>query len=1037
MPVNTASMPTTASRKEEALWILDRLVPSSGVNNLTMAIQSDGPLGEWELRESLAHLLRRHAVLRTVFQATPAGLFKQVMDHTVFPSDLHKFHPEPDRLEEDLAEFVAEPFTFDGSPLLRAAHFECDSGDVFLLVVHHLVFDTLSSDILMREFAVVYDAVAEGLEPPPEVSGPAPLVTETAPAQESLAYWREHLNGFDPTALDLWCGSADLAEPTLTGRNISHALSADARAAIKRLQEELRAPEAVVLLAAYAVLLARHGAGPDIVVGSPASVRPREVPDAVGYHINTLPLRLRVDLNAGFRALVAQAREVFFGALTHADVPVDMILSDVRTDSTTSWRNPVFKHMFNYVPDTGGATFEMADVRARRLVVENGFSKFDLEFFFISSADAIDLRAVYYTEILSRSDVEYMIERFESLLATLGADPDLLVGAVPPFGAQDREVIGAANDTARPLRGETVLDRIAASVRERPDAIAVENGAAGTTYAELWRTAVATRDALVDAGVTAGSVVALLSRRGVNLVASVLGVWLAGAAYLPLDPEHPAQRLTFQLDDSETTVVIADPDVDVPAADHRTVLNPLPVAAGGAAHEVAATPARGDALAYLIYTSGSTGRPKGTGIGHRNLINLIEHFEDELRALPGEGTLWMTTFSFDISALELFLPLVSGGRVVVCPDQARTNGKLLLEVLRDRQVDIVQATPTTWRVIVDEAENGLAGRRVLCGGEPMPATLARRLSATGCELRNVYGPTETTIWSTSGRLTVTGDDRVHVGVPIANTQIYIADPDGRDLPVGVSGELCIAGEGVAIGYHRRPDLTAERFVEHIEYGRSYRTGDLARWLPDGTLEVLGRLDRQVKVRGNRIELGEVEAVLGEHTAVAAVAVVVRGNPDTDGALVAFVVARGKDEKLKDELWRHAMDTLPRSAVPQEFLFVDEFPTTGNDKINYPALARQAAEQHAALATGTSQADTGDELLDSLIGLWSEFLGRGDITPQANFFAHGGQSLLGAQLVQRVEETMNVQLKLADLFSNPTPEMFARRVKLAGESRTTG
>ncbi|MEV5989680.1 amino acid adenylation domain-containing protein [Streptomyces sp. NPDC052051] len=1034
----TASL-TTAGRKEEALWILDRLVPSSGVNNLTMAVRAAGPLGEWELQETLAFLLNRHDVLRTVFRDTAVGLLKQTVDSGRFFIEIQKFQPAAGRMEEELAAFVAAPFAFDGSPLVRAGHFVDDEGDVFCLVVHHLVFDTISSVILLDEFAAVYDAVAGGVEPPAELLGPAPSAQETPPRQESLDYWRAHLDGFDPASLDLSCGRSDVPEPTLTGDHIMHRVSEPAREAVRRMQKELRAPEAVVLLAAYALLLARHGAGPDLVIGSPANTRGPKGQRAVGYHISTLPLRVPVDFDGSFRDLVARTRDVFFGALTHADVAVDLILPDVRKAST-SWRNPVFKHVFNYVPDDGTADYDGAGTPLHRLLLENGFSKFDLEFFFISAKDRLDVRAVFYTDILDRQDVALMVERFEELLVTLGTRPDDAVGGVPVAGTRDRTVIGAANDTHRALPAPTVSHLIHRQVTSDPDAVAVVHDERTVSYGELWRAALNVRDRLVRAGAGEGAVVALLARRSPELAAAVLGTWLAGAVYLPLDPDHPEQRIAYQLDDSGALLVIADAEVTVPAGD-RTVLR-LPEATVGSSEGSApeALPEPG-ATAYLIYTSGSTGRPKGTRISHDNLVNLITHFQDELGVGPDDPTLWLTTFSFDISALELLLPLSCGSRLVVAPDEARTDGTALRETVERHRATVIQATPTTWRLVLDDAEEALAGRTVLSGGEPLPLALARRLVAAGCELRNVYGPTETTIWSTSGRITDPAADRVDVGRPIANTRITVADPDGRELPIGVRGELCVGGRGVALGYHNRPELTADRFGGDAPDNRLYRTGDLARWLPDGRLEVLGRLDRQVKLRGHRIELGEIEQVLAEHPAVTAAAVVVADGADGTPVLTAFAIAppqhrTGEPEsELESELWRHALDALPRAATPQAYHFVDGFPMTGNDKVDYPALAARARELNTVDTDSAGAGASGDELLDGIVQLWVHLLQRADITPGTNFFMHGGHSVLGAQLVQLAAEQTGVRLKLADLFANPTPAEFARQIRAQQEDTT--
>lgn len=1039
---------TPATSKERSLWLLEDLVPGAGVNNLTFTFQADGPLNGEALQRALSFLVRRHEVLRTVFRPDGTAADGSALRKWAVPADearvtvgSHRSEPGADVLD-GLTSFVGTPFRADGSLLLRARHVVRPDGDIFCLALHHSVYDGMSTAVVVEEFSALYDAFDAGAATPESLFGEVPRWEEPAPSDRSRAYWERQVAGLDVSTLNLWCDKPLPARTTLAGDWVTRKLSPEAAAVAKRLQRELRAPEVVILLAAYYVLLAAHGAGPDITVGSPVSVRGREQQKAIGYHINVLTLRESVAPERSFRELVTGLRRMFLEAVGHADFPVDELLEVVpRVDA--SWRNSIFRHVFNYVPNSN-PEFKIGGGKARLLTVENGFSKFDLEFFVTVLGDSLQIRAAFYEDAYSRSDVELMIERYEGLLLALGSESDTPLGSLRVWSGRDHEIIDGANRTGRPLPYGSVLQAVARQVAERPGAVAVQEGDREVGYAELWRSAHGIAAQLRAAGAEPGSVVALLCRRGATLASAVLGVWLAGGVYLPLDPDHPAQRVVYQLEDARARLVIADPGVEVPLED-RVVIRPArsgddPAAGPAAGPQAAADPGPvpepdPDGRAYLIYTSGSTGRPKGTLISHRNLANLVDHFADELGCTPATSTLWMTTFSFDISALELLVPLATGGRVVVAPDGARVDGGQLLDVLQQHSIDIVQATPTTWRLVVQQAGARLEGRQVLSGGEPLPPTLARQLLATGAGLRNVYGPTETTIWSASGLIEDLDEGRLHVGRPIANTQIFVAAPDGRELPIGVRGELCIAGTGVGIGYHERDELTAERFASHPSYGKYYRTGDVARWLPDGTLEVLGRMDRQVKLRGNRIELGEVESVLLEHPGVRAAAVVLVGDPTTDGALVAFVVTGPEHrERVIEELWSHTRTLLQGAAVPQEFIAVEAFPMTGNDKVDYPGLTRTAEARRARGADGPEEAaDTGDAVVDELTALWRQLLGNSGLSAQSHFFTSGGHSLLGAQLVQKIDQRIGVRLKLADLFANPTPLALAERVRAAQQT----
>ncbi|MFB7248956.1 hypothetical protein CW362_38145 [Streptomyces populi] len=1030
-----------AGRKEEALWLLERLAPGSAPNNLPLAFQVDGRISISALQEALGVLLRRHEVLRTVFFAAGADLTKTVLgpgDFRVGIEEVEDFAAGADRLEDALTPLVARPFTFDGRPLVRAVLLRRPEGDVVCFVFHHLVYDTVSGTVFLEELTRAYESAAAGRETDRDLLVPVPVLHEEAPGQESVEFWRARMAGFDPQTLELGIGTPQTAQPELAGAQVTHTLSPRAAAVVRRLQKELRAPEAVVLLAAYFLLLSAHGAGPDLTVGSPVNVRPPEAQRAIGYHVNVLPLRLRVEPQESFGSLVRTARDTFFDALVHSQVPVDSI-SGLVPRADASWRGTLFRHLFNYVPNFGMPDFDLAGLRARPLVARNGFSKFDLEFFVMSFEGGLRLIAVHDPAVLCAEDVSALLHRYEALLLSF-ADGEratqVPVGELKVWDGRDHDVIGAANATGGPLEAASVLEAVHRHVRSAPQRVAVQHGPRAVTYRQLWEAAEATCARLERAGVSAGDVVAVAARRSPEVVAAVLGIWLAGCAYLPLDPEHPAERLSYLLSDSGAAVLLGDAAFSAPAGTGAAVLalapvdGPVPQAPAGALRR---RPAPQDA-AYLIYTSGSTGRSKGALIGHRALANVAAHFTGQLEAGADDATLWMTTFAFDMAGIELHVPLYSGGRIVIAPDEARTRGAVLRELIDRYEPSILEATPTTWRLVLDQVADRLAGRRVICGGEPVPVTLARSLMDSGCQVHHAYGPTETTIWSTSRVLAGDLGERLDVGRPIRNTQVMVLDPAGRELPVGVRGEVCIAGSGVGLGYHRRPELSAERFRVHPVHGRYYRTGDLGQWRKDGRLELLGRADRQVKLRGNRIELGEIEAVLLEHPRVRAAAALVVGDLSADARLVAFVETGGAPADLTGELWEHARARLPRSAIPQDFRVIDALPANANQKVDYLALARLAGE-HTPAGTGTG-AGTGagagageqDATVHELITLWRRLLEREDVTATTNFFTHGGHSLLGAQLLQRIEESLQVTVKLADLFSAPTPAGLAEHIR---------
>ncbi|MFF2327303.1 MULTISPECIES: amino acid adenylation domain-containing protein [unclassified Streptomyces] len=1017
-----------AGQKQQALWLLEEFVPGTGVNNLNMTFRVEGRLREDLVRQTVAGLVRKHAVLRTVFRPGPSGLVREVLRPEEAAVQVVRADLDSEELVPWLTGFVARPFQPDGEFLLRAAHVTQGPADVVCVAVHHANFDGRSSALLLGEFVARYNALAAGTDPGTEI---VPAWQEQPARETSQAYWRAKLDGVDADALDLWCEKPAPAVTTLAGAVRTRALSPAARDAVKGMGLELNAPESVVMTAAYGVLLAAHGAGPDLTIGSPVNVRAPGAEQAIGYHANVLILRTPIDRAETFRSFVRLNRRTFFEAMAHADYSAEGILEFVPR-RTASGRNSLFRHTFNYAPVETRAAFSIDGQPAEQLMVETGTSKFDLEFFVTSTAEGIEVRAGYCVDVFDPEDVDMLIARYDELLVALASRPDEPFSELPVWAAHDHDVIDAANDTARAVEPATVLEMFAATVSAAPeeDRTAVVDGARSVGARRLWAAAEATRDLLAEAGIGAGDTVALLAPRGPELVAAVFGVWLCGAAYLPLDPDHPEQRVTYQLDDSGAVVVLAGPGVAVPG--DRTVL-PLVDVDGvtpAAGTVLAKPPVTAQDQAYLIYTSGSTGLPKGTRIGHGALANLVAHVA-ELLGDHGTSMLWVTTFSFDMSTLELFLPLVTGGTLVIAPDEARTQGAALAGMLERHEISVLQATPTTWRMVIDDVADRLAGRVVIIGGEPLPAALARRLTATGCTLFNFYGPTETTVWSTGGVVRPGTEDVITVGTPVANTHVHIAGPHGTVLPLGVRGELCIAGSGLSFGYHNRPELVAERFGEHPAFGRFYRTGDLARWTHDGQLEILGRMDRQVKLRGNRIELGEVEEVLRAHPDVTGAAVVLVGDPSADGALWAFVTAPGRP-CITSELWDHAHALLPNSAMPQEYAAVDAFPMTGSGKVDYPALRRRAEElrasRHVTDDVAEQRTEKADDLVETLVALWKTLLQRGDVGPDSNFFANGGHSLLGVRLLQEVQSATQVRLKLKDLFDTPTPSGLARRLR---------
>lgn len=1026
--------------QENALWLLERLSPGTAANNLSVTFAVDAALDVDTLDRALTAVVNRHEVLRSGYVGADGTLVRE--QHASIEGGLvTTLAVVPAELDEALASWVRRPFELDGRPLVRAALVQLEDRSVVSVVLHHLIFDTVSAVPFLRDLIDSYEQLARSRGLPARFQQPLPRLEPAAASAGDRHYWLTELAGYDPATVHLACALPENPSPTLSGAVATLELSADDRQNLRNLQRIMRAPESTVLLSAFWLLLHGHGAGSDIVIGNPVNTRARSDIDAIGYHVNVLPLRLRIDRQQTVRELNHLVRDQFFSGMAHLNQPVDELTPLLLPRDNGSWRSMLVNHVFNYVNSDVLPEFHLAGAPTRTIHVENGTSKFDVELFVISVGDRLRLRLAYNTGVLSADTAVRLLQRYAEMLNRLADAPDLRIANLEVWSEHDHAVIDKANSTTTSMPSTTVYEQLRQRATFEPGAVAVVQPGREARWQDLVELADRYAVLLARSGVTTGDVVGLCLPRGIELAAAVLAVWQIGTCYLPIDRGLPAERIRYILTDSGAMVVLSDQDdprlrghgadlllvADAPVPDSRP--SPVPTSATSATTATSATSATS---AYLIYTSGSTGRPKGTRIGHRALANLVAHFQSELNIQPSQRMLWSTSFSFDISALELLTPLAAGASVVVAPDAARSDGAAMRAALSEG-IDYVQATPTTWRLVLPEVVDVLGSVVVLVGGESLPLATARNLAAAARRVHHVYGPTETTIWSSS-QLLPAEVSTVLVGRPIANTVFVVLDSVGRPLPIGVRGELWIGGEGVAEGYHARSRLTAERFIERGGV-RGYRTGDVAQWAADGQLQLFGRSDRQVKIRGNRIELGEIEAVLGEHGAVRSAAVVVVGLDTADAQLVGFVELH--DHELLDDVWEFARTRLPHGYLPQQLVAYERLPVNMSNKIDYPILTERAGELLACASTavapaGPASTDATSGLTAQLVRLWRELLDTGNsIDADTHFFRSGGHSVLGALLVQRVKKDLGITIALAELFEAPTPTLFAARIAEAG------
>ncbi len=878
------------SRSQQRLWFLDQLDPGNSVYNIVLPVRMKGALPFETMERSLQTILHRHESLRTSFHERDGMPYAEVETAAGWKMHFVDFSGLPPQTREDEILLYGQqeartPFALDRGPLFRAVLLCAGPEDhVLILVVHHIVFDGWSMGVLANELAACYQAFSSGDRP-----RLAPIRHQfrdfvaweqrqsEAGGNDQLLYWKKQLAGQLPL-LEL---PADYPRPPMQsfrGDRIWSVISAELADRLQRLGRQRNATLFTVLFAAYNVLLMHYSRQQDILVGTPTAGRLRsEFEGMIGFFVNNLVLRTDLSGNPTFAELIARVQNTALEAFEHQSVPFDQLVEELQPDRGLD-RSPIFQVLFT-LQNTPQPKTVFSGLETSVVEFQGAYSRYDL------SVDIFPFEGVYVcnfeynTDLFEEATIQQMLQHYLRLLEAVLADPMQKIGDLPLLSAPERKLLledWNRTDVA-PGPHKTVPEWFRAQAALTPAKTAVVMGERRLTYAELDEQSDALAEVLRSKGVGREVVVGLYLSRGLNMVIGLLAILKAGGAYLPLDPAFPAQRIEFLLNDAGVPLILTESGIQATLpATTATLLcidEPWPAIRTRPirTRPTDDQPNAAD-LAYLIYTSGSTGNPKGTEVTHGALVNLLSSMLREPGLTQEDTLVAVTTLSFDIAGLEIFGPLVCGARLALASREQAIDPLALADLLEQVDGTVLQATPSTWRMLVESGWLGKSGLRMWCGGEALPPELAGSLLERGRELWNLYGPTETTIWSAAHRVT-SGENPILIGRPIANTRMYILDPQGRPAPIGVAGELYIAGDGVARGYWKRPDLTGARFVpEPFSAGagaRMYRTGDLARYRRDGQIQLLGRADQQIKLRGHRIELGEIEAVLEQSSGGAA------------------------------------------------------------------------------------------------------------------------------------------------------------------------
>jgi amino acid adenylation domain-containing protein len=1027
------------SSSQQRLWFLDQLDPGEPTYNMAFAIWLDGPLDARALQRAMDAVAGRHAVLRTSIVAFDGVPEQIVADTGTVPIDCIELPAALDdgertrQAESIAADRARQPFDLAAGPLIRAALIGAGpSRHLFVLVMHHSISDGASMEILIGELSAVYRAETSGAPAslPPlwmEYGDYAVWQQDRMRGEELdrlLSYWRGHLHGA-PQVLTL---PADRPRPARqSSRGAAATVTIDA-ATTRRLAAVAHGANAtmfMLFLTGFAAVLSRYARQTDIVLGTQVAGRTHEELDPiVGMFTNTVALRISLAGDPTFAGLLGRVRDTTVDALLYQELPFEKLVDELAPDRTLA-HSALTQVQFVYGSLTP-PTLDLPGITSRCRALLTGTAKLDLTMYVDTPGDqATTLALEYSTDLFGPAWAARFLRCTAHLLEHAADAPGTLVSDLPMLPATERDaLIIDRNRQAVGPGGDHDVD-VRRMLQASPSRVIDGDGA--MPMSQVCDRAARLARTLADCGVTAETPVGLCVGRGTGMLTALLGVWWAGGAYVPLDPGFPAARLAAMARGAGLRIIISDAAhrdlarsvadgaavicVDDPATTAASPLDPVPLPAA--------------ALAYIIFTSGSTGQPKGVGIEHRAVANLLASFRRALSLGSDDRFVAVTTLSFDIAILELLLPAACGADLVIATaDEAREPDRLR-SLIERTAATAMQATPQTWRLL--ESAGGVpAGLRLrLCGGEALPADLADQLTTPGAILWNLYGPTETTVWSAAGVVTSTAA-AADIGPPVDHTRVYILDERLMPVPVGVVGEVCLAGRGVARGYHGRPRLTARSFRpdpwSNEPGARMYRTGDLGRWREGAGLELIGRNDHQVKIRGFRIECGEIEAVLRAHRDVRQAAVVTAtraGEP----ALVAYIVPRrgsavalpGTD--LLEELRPHLRAALPDYMIPALVVALPALPLTPNAKVDRAALP---APQWGALPSAAGRVQPRNPVEATLARIWSDLLATEEpVGVHDNLFALGGHSLTATRFVARVADTYGVSLPVHHVFTGPT------------------
>ncbi|MBD2201839.1 amino acid adenylation domain-containing protein [Calothrix sp. FACHB-1219] len=1019
---------------QQRFWFLTQLEMHSSAYNMPSAVRLQGNLNIKALQQTFQEILRRHEALRTNFQTIegqpvavilpPAAVRLPILDISNLPANQQELEVKKQTTEE-----AQTPFDLNNGCLLRVKLLRLsEQENILLLTMHHIASDAWSTDILLREFVTLYQAFSEA-QPAPLAELPIQYVDFAAwqrqwlqgeRLESQISYWRQQLEGV-PELLEL---PTDFPRPPLQsfqGATYSFKLPQQLSVGLNQLSQQQGTTLFMTLLAAFKTLLYRYTGSEDLAIGSPIANRDRiELEGLIGLFINTLVLRTNLAGNPSFIELLKRVREVALGAYAHQDLPFELLVEELQPQRNLS-HTPLFQVMF-VLQNVSMSALELPGLTLNYLPVDSGTAKFDLTLDMTETIEGLVANFEYNSDLFQASTIKRMAGHFQTLLEGIIANPQQRLSQLPLLTSSEKhQLLQQSHNTeiTYPV-DEFIHELFAQQVEKTPDAVAVIYENQQLTYQELNAKANQLAHYLRSLGVKPEVLVGICIERSLEMVIGLLAILKAGGAYIPLDPNYPQQRLEYILEDTQASVLLTQASLLELLPQHQGQI----VCLDSDWHLIAqhsqnnlSSQLTTENLAYIIYTSGSTGKPKGVQIPHMALSNFLYSMKQAPGLTSQDKLLAVTTYSFDIAALEIFLPLIVGACLIVASQEIIADGIQLSAKIKASKATVMQATPATWQLLLASGWDENLQLKILCGGEALPAPLASQLLQRCSSLWNMYGPTETTIWSAASQIK-TVNKTVPISSPIANTQLYILDQYNQLVPDGVPGELCIGGAGLARGYFKRPDLTVEKFIPHPFSDRAsarlYKTGDLARYLPNREIEYLGRIDHQVKIRGFRIELGEIEAVISQYSGVRETVVTVREDSASQ-RLVAYIVPTKELKPTISELRSFLETKLPNYMIPAAFVILEALPLTPNGKVDRKALP---APDIAKLGINQELVKPRNFVETKLTEIFTEVLGVDRVGIFDNFFELGGDSIVAIVVITKANQA-GIKLTVKQLFQHQT------------------